>query len=485
MVDKDGKLIVLDNAKGKFARMTPRIFDEAGKEATIKGSIMQLETFDMDKDGFDDIVTTDDSGELCILYGGSDGSGTRFTKKVLATDLGLRLTTQSMTEGGAMYWDGLPQIKPVDQLDYATESKDLKDSNGSALSAADQKRLLDSKLYYTTTANKTVSAAQASDIRLRTGTGDDLEHPGSSNTALMDTVKQNIADIKALGAKDGINTDILSDTTVQTSRSYLRSEFLDAKDVLIAKTYKDKNGGTLQSGDRVEITLSLTNTGAQTLSGADYLDSNALNVFKETDTSTFTRTNGAGQVATGALNALVQGEFDYQFTGFSIAPKETVKITYEMSANALAFGKFRVGLIEKDDELGDVAMIANGLCGEAEIIWKTVNPRPRSYEKITKETNTTPAGSSQLQGRFTDFNHNGQPDYIDLISGSGDNYSLSSNQWDATKNGILVFREALDSSGNISGGNIEVGRIIADGKKGFIQQNSVSEPNDIPVLPTA
>lgn len=485
MVDKNGKLILLDNIKGKFARTTPRIFDASGAPTTIKGAIMQLETFDMDKDGFTDIVVTDDSGELSILYGGTDGSGTRFTKKVLATDLGLRLTTSSVIQGGAMYWDGLPQITAPDQADYLAESKALQGTDGTALSGADQKRLLDSKLYYTTATSKTVTGPEASELRFRAGVGDDPENPGQSNTALIDKLKQNIADIKDAAAQDSINTDALNSATVDTSKSYLRSEFLDAKNVVVSKTYNDKNGGTLQSGDRVAITVSLTNTGTQTLTNVAYLDSNEANVFQETDTPTYTRINGAGKIFTGALNPMVQGEFDYQFDGFSIAPKETVKITYEMKANALAFGKFRVGLLETDDEFGDVAMNANGLCGEAEVIWKTVDPRPRSYERITKE-GTSPTGStSQLQGRFTDFNHNGQPDYIDLISGSGDNYSLSSSSWDATKNGILVFREAVDTSGSISGGNIEVGRIITDSKKGFVQQNSVSEPNDTPVLAPA
>ncbi len=56
-----------------------------------------------------------------------------------------------------------------------------------------------------------------------------------------------------------------------------------------------------------------------------------------------------------------------------------------MNANALAFGKFRVGLLESDDQFGDVAMNANGLCGEAEVLWKTVDPRPRSYTRTVKE----------------------------------------------------------------------------------------------------
>ncbi len=174
MVDKKGKLIILDNNKGKFSRTVPRIFDESGNPAVIKGGIMQLETFDMDKDGADDIVITDDSGELSILYGGSDASGTKFTKKVLATDLGLKLTSEAMNEGGAMHWDGLPEVQSPDQTDYYNESLALgqnpsttDNSTSSALSATDQKRLLDSKLYYVAKTSRAVSSQAAATIRLK------------------------------------------------------------------------------------------------------------------------------------------------------------------------------------------------------------------------------------------------------------------------------------------------------------------------------
>ena len=52
---------------------------------------MQLETFDMDRDGKLDLVISDDSGELNILYGSVDSTGLYFTKKTLDTNIGLKL----------------------------------------------------------------------------------------------------------------------------------------------------------------------------------------------------------------------------------------------------------------------------------------------------------------------------------------------------------------------------------------------------------
>lgn len=53
--------------------------------------------------------------------------------------------------------------------------------------------------------------------------------------------------------------------------------------------------------------------------------------------------------------------------------------------NSISFGKFKVGILETDDAYGDVSMNANAICGEEEIMWKSIQPAPRSYEKIKKE----------------------------------------------------------------------------------------------------
>lgn len=259
MVDTKGRLIVLENTQGKFVRTNPRIFDEANQATTLKGAIMQLETFDMDQDGHDDIVISDDSGELSILYGSLDTTGPKFTKKVLATDLGLKLTSESTVEGGALRWDGITEIVAPTQDQYLAESADLKDSSD-MLSSADQKRLLDSKLYYVATVSKTVSSVTASDIRLNAGVGTDPENPGSGNDALIAKIRSDIANIGQKAASGSLNASALYDTTIEESKTYLRSEFVDAKNIVVAKTYRDKNAGTLQSGDRVEIRLSITNS---------------------------------------------------------------------------------------------------------------------------------------------------------------------------------------------------------------------------------
>ena len=48
--------------------------------------------------------------------------------------------------------------------------------------------------------------------------------------------------------------------TVTETRTFLRSEYADGKSIGVEKTYIDKNGGSLQSGDRVQVAIRLTNS---------------------------------------------------------------------------------------------------------------------------------------------------------------------------------------------------------------------------------
>lgn len=65
----------------------------------------------MDADGKTDIVTLDDSGEINILYGSvreTAGKKERvFTKKLIESGLGMRLSKEVRNDGGAFSYTGL------------------------------------------------------------------------------------------------------------------------------------------------------------------------------------------------------------------------------------------------------------------------------------------------------------------------------------------------------------------------------------------
>jgi hypothetical protein len=129
-------------------------------------------------------------------------------------------------------------------------------------------------------------------------------------------------------------------------------------------------------------------------------------------------------------------------------------------------------------------MNANAICGDNETLYKSIDPRPRSYVKTLKSIIPLEDPSGSKGGKFTDFNGNKQPDYIDLLSGDGEPNEIRSSLWDPTTQGILVFRE-VPKNGIIDGKSFQIGRIILDTSKGYIQSNPVSLGTDIPVLPRA
>lgn len=104
LVDQKGKLVLLDNEDGKFSRKDPILYDQLGKTTALSGRIQQLEVFDMDHDGYDDIVTVDDSGELNILYGGTKRINDQrtdhiFTKKLIDNGLGIKVSPNTRNDG--------------------------------------------------------------------------------------------------------------------------------------------------------------------------------------------------------------------------------------------------------------------------------------------------------------------------------------------------------------------------------------------------
>ncbi len=151
LTDKEDRLVLVDNVAGKFTRKEPIIIDASGSVTALAGRIQQLEVFDMDHDGYSDIVTVDDAGELSILYGGvrSGSNGTQdhiFTKKLIDDGLGLKLSSETRNDGGAFYYQG---------LDYPTQLSTSTDTT--ALSGAVNQRMIDNLIYYRYNYNKTLT----------------------------------------------------------------------------------------------------------------------------------------------------------------------------------------------------------------------------------------------------------------------------------------------------------------------------------------
>lgn len=367
-VTKKGQLIILDNKEGKFTRKEAIVVDQSDNLTALRGKVVQLESYDMDGDGKTDLVTTDESGELNVLYGKVLDGQTVFTKKILDSDLALRLTSADRIDGGAVTFDGIPQLKnPTvpDQARYLAESKALSaagDEGG--IPPEVMKANIDAKLYYVhayQVATVYTGAALNSQLesRLSTTIGNDPENPSSPNTALQTQVMEAMSGAQAASGSGSFNT---SGTYNETKYlTFLRSEFAEDRELRVAKTMKDVNSDPLKSEDPVEITITLGNSGSTTMRNVAYLDSFDKALFSETDTPTYT-VEASGYSGSGILSVIPDSSYDYLFDGFDIAPGKTATIKYSLKTNTVQFGKFVVGRLETDDTYGDVAMRANNIC---------------------------------------------------------------------------------------------------------------------------
>jgi hypothetical protein len=170
---------------------------------------------------------------------------------------------------------------------------------------------LDSKIYYQQTVYEEVqNPAEAQNIRLLSGVGDDPDNPGVPNQALADEISQTILDLQNQAASGSIDTSELTNATIEKQRSFLRSEFADGKDIKIAKKYTDSNGGFLQAGDPILVTIDVTNAGSAPLSGVIYLDSYEKSVFQPGENDSYAIYGGSGSMmGTGAFAAFTGSTF--------------------------------------------------------------------------------------------------------------------------------------------------------------------------------
>ncbi|MFZ3232395.1 MAG: VCBS repeat-containing protein [Patescibacteria group bacterium] len=367
-VTNKGQLIILDNKEGKFTRKEAVIVDDKDNLTQIRGKIVQLETYDMDGDGKTDLVVSDESGELNVLYGKVLNGETVFTKNILDSDLALRLSSAERSDGGAVYFDGIPQLKnPTvpDQARYLAESKSLAAAGeGETIPPEVMRASVDAKLYYVHAYQVAVEYTGGTlnsqlEGRLSGAIGNDPENPSSPNTALQKQVMDAMSGAQAASASGSFKT---SGTYNETRyKTFLKSEFAEDRDLRVVKTMKDVNSDPLKSEDPVEITVTLGNSGSTTMKNVAYLDSFDKSIFSETDTPFYT-VNAPSYSHTGTLDMLPDSSYDYLFDGFDLRPGETATIKYSLKTNTVQFGKFVVGQLETDDTYGDVAMRANNIC---------------------------------------------------------------------------------------------------------------------------
>lgn len=357
-VDKNGKLFVLENTEGRFDRVDPEFYDASGERAEIRGAVTSLHVYDMDRDGRDDVVTVDDSGELSILYGREDGS---FEKLVVSHDFAVKLTGQVLSSGGAVYYDGLhqlpPSYDPASLQQEAAEVRNNADNPDGAFQGSVLKNLLDQEIFYQDEWYETEDAEREpnlSDWTSAAGTTD----AGAPNTSAGVDV---LAAMRSIQDRGG-TTDFTVTPTRTESRTYIRSAFSEGAGMKSEKRVTDVNGEALQSGDTVAVELRVSNIGSTAKNNIEYLDSIDRSVLKIGSDLEYSVERADGTRTVGTLSELVRGSFDLAFAIGRLAPGETATVRYRLVARSIGYAEVVVGDIEPGTPYGEIATRANNIC---------------------------------------------------------------------------------------------------------------------------
>lgn len=429
----------------------------------------------MDHDGKDDIVTMDDAGEINILYGTVRETAGKeehiFTKKLIESGLGMRLSSELRNDGGAFSYAGLE----FPDQGIGTSPKPL-DPDG--LTGAVNQGMIDNIVYYSSnyrSDNDNQVSKKKKDTAIAASVGTDAE--GVPNTALQQEISDKIETTRLLAGSGNTDFNALDTSDRGSKKTFIRSPFAEGKGLKVEKSYKPMmsgSGDTMQTGDKIQVEITLTNTSGKTFRDAVYLDSNEHTIFQEEQDGIYTVTRNGGDEEQHPLKYLTEGDFDYGFDFALLAPNETVKIRYLVTATPSAFGKMQVGLLEKgepgDDIYGDISLSPNNICGGDLMMWRSVEPYARSYEKGSKKFADNSKLPEELRKNTIDLDGNGIPDYIDELikSGKGDASTLKKYsdaelaKYNIDSNGNSI-PDRGDSNGskvvsyNPSNGNIEIG----------------------------
>lgn len=423
-VDKNWQLGLLNNTWWKFSRQRSVILNEAwNQEVFIDWQIEQLEVFDMDKDGKDDIVTVDDSWDLSILYWTFANNKYPwklvFNKKVIDTSLWLKLKTDSVKTGWAIYYDSLPQLPDfTTQSQYLLQSQELQNtvgnwnvvtSNDATLWAMVNRLVYYQEKYTDYQAWSWVTEQTREQAILNTIWTDENWQP---NTALAQEISESQNDLVISNWSWLTDISSVNSSAIEKTKTFLRSQYWQAHNLDISKTYKDTNSWKLQAWDIIEVNIKITNNSTKKLNDIIYYDTSK-NFEKSWDNPTYTISTSSIN-ETRPLISKTDSEFDNEFNNFSLNPNETANIKYNLVMPNVSFWLITVWLLEKNDSYWDVALNPTNSCWWDQLIWASI--AQRDYKKWKRTFADTSKLPGELEKNKVDNNDNGIPDYIDELN---------------------------------------------------------------------
>lgn len=362
-VNSDGDPFLLNNVSKDFIRVPLKT------QFNLEGKIMQVRSFDMDHDGKSDLVTLDDAGQIHIFYGGGTPTKPQFTKKLIGNGYGIELNSQPRNEGGLVYFEGLYQLpKPGDNsallADNAAYLKKIQDNAEDAYS--DEQLLYDASFMDNVFFEEISYNPEEDDIN-------NIEFLPSEEDELEESLNESEQELASfLEDYDGY-TDASDYYEANLYTTFVRSEYALGAGVDVKKVYTDLNGGTLKTGDKVKVDVTISNVSSKKMLNVAYMESIPSPFIINYDTKISTP---AGLKAIKAPG----GNYEFIVNNFDLAAGGSIKISYEVQTLPIKFGYILAGLYEKgevgDDVWGDVIIKPNNKnCGDDIDIYRSVAER--------------------------------------------------------------------------------------------------------------
>lgn len=277
VVNEDSKPVLLNNVLKNFSRV------DLENKFNLTWRIMQAFSYDMDKDGVDDVVTYDDSWTITIFYWFKwTSENPRFTKKIIETWLWLTLNSSTRNDNSLVYFDSLYQLQDDDDYYSYMESNEAFQSvlkqNISKLQAQTtsedsvNEELIDnlifSKLNYTPFSFKntdTIKQMLANMPQQMVSNNSDISDINSSYADAMNSVSEMVSTWWFLDTYNTWNNSYIAQSNDNNITTFIKWEYSDLEWLKLEKKYTDINWWSLVWWDKILLEVNLENTSNTTL----------------------------------------------------------------------------------------------------------------------------------------------------------------------------------------------------------------------------
>ncbi|MDQ7023642.1 MAG: hypothetical protein Q9M97_09195 [Candidatus Gracilibacteria bacterium] len=168
-----------------------------------------------------------------------------------------------------------------------------------------------------------------------------------------------------------------SETGLNTTKTFIKSEYSNSAGIEVKKIYKDLNGETLKSGDIIEVEISIKNISNSIKRNISYLDK----IQKP-----FVKSNEEINYEELGFSEPLPG-YDFYIKDFNLTPGAEKIIKYKLKTPSLSYGNIKVGLFENgelgDDSYGDIIIKKDDKnCSQNSQIYKSIYKR--TYSELKK-----------------------------------------------------------------------------------------------------